>query len=334
MLHYYTIAIVFVINISNAIIHQSGGGYDDASQLIWAPISTVIRPYVTFINDFNRPTWSTRHTLTKQKTQFQPLQLPKNVPFAIVCGACFQKSNLRANLTVTISNHLSQSVPKKKWDGSLEYNVGFNECLMTYMITEPIRQDGSITCTLNRGIGKNKEVISFNAVNINIEKKTAEELEIGKGDGELLHCPNITNIIHDPVIYAWYILQGERNKSVLSRPITSTGRTVTLLLLNNNNNNNNNNNKPTTRKSTTVLVVCSVYQINTTPTVVFQLRYKIPNHVLRGEYDFDEEKAYQHSHRRVSLSNPIIAIIIIVVIVFGIVVIVCGYQFVITFSVS
>ena len=281
---------MFVINNINAI--QNAG---DTFGLIWAPINTVRFPYVTFLNDFNRPTWWSRHSMTKQKTQFQHLELPKNIPFAVVCGACFQNSKLKTNLTMTISNHLSQSVPKKKRDGSFEYNVGFNECLMTYMVTEPIQKDGSITCSLNRGIKTINETISFNAVEVNI-KKPAEELEIDVGDNEL-HCPEINE--KSPVIHVWYV---EVNNSVVS-PILNTRPTVTLLDL---------------PKYTPITIVCSVYKINT-PNVVFQLRYKI----LQSDY---------HSSHNVSqddaLSGSMITFIIIAVTTCVLLGIIGAYRFV------
>ena len=168
---------------------------DDFTQLLhWAPLVIKTTPFVTFINDFVRPSWRTRHPITKYSEPLLHLRLPRNVPFSLVCGACFRKSSSTsgkiyapaANLTVKISSNQSYvSLPKTKTSSSYydknntrngEYSVAGNLiCMMTYFITLPfVDETGVITCTLDRGIRHRlvKETVSYKMMNEKIKIMT------------------------------------------------------------------------------------------------------------------------------------------------------------------
>lgn len=285
----------------------------DADQHIWAPMTSLKSPYVTFINDFNRPTWWTRHALTKKRERLHHLSLPREVPFAVVCGACFQHSILNPNLTISISDHVSQSVPKRRRDRSFQYKVGVNECLMTYMITEPIQKAGTITCTLNRGKQKVTEVISFNVVDVDIQEPP-EELEIGASDtGIVLHCPQLDEPFtkNNPAINVWHVENKESSKNSVGFPILSTKSILHL-----------------DQPKYTTTIVCSVYNI-ITPSIVHQTRYKIQGSQTNAKSEYHisndilryEEDAEVLSPK-MTLSSSVLAIIItagVVCILLGIV---------------
>ncbi|KAK7081324.1 hypothetical protein SK128_021728, partial [Halocaridina rubra] len=231
----------------------------DTDLLIWAPMSSLKSPYVTFINEFNRPTWWTTHSITKRKQSLRELKLPKSVPFAVVCGACFQHSKSEPNLMIEITNHVAQSVPKRRRDSSLQYSVGLNKCIMTYMITEPIQKDGKITCTLSRGKQRITEEIFFDAIDVDIQQP-AEELEISDSESPMaLHCPASERAVtsDNPTINVWYEENKESEKESVGPAILSTSSVLYI-------------NQPPRTKT----IVCAVYNI-ISPDNVYQTRYKI-----------------------------------------------------------
>ena len=125
----------------------------------WAPFTTTKKPFITFINDFNVPRWYTRHYMTKKINRRQVINLIQGIPFSILCGACFQKSSLKAELTLHTSNIEHLSIPLiNKEENSTYFEIGVNQCLITYMITvnhnykNTTTDDNNkiISCTLTR----------------------------------------------------------------------------------------------------------------------------------------------------------------------------------------
>ena len=210
--------------------------------LYWAPWKIGKIPFITFINDFNFPSWSTRHKFTRQSSQFH-LKLAKGIPFSIVCGACFSPSFLKSNLTIEITNHNFTSVPKRNQNKSIQYTEGYNECIMSYLITEHIKYNGVITCTLYRGKQILKEKLYFDAVNVQIQqipRNFSSESE--------LKCPELSTTNDNPIMYIWY---------VKGLPILSTKPTLSI-----------------SKPIYSINITCFVYNIFT-PSVVLQTSYDI-----------------------------------------------------------
>ncbi|XP_042206936.1 uncharacterized protein LOC121855843 [Homarus americanus] len=231
---------------------------DSKHSLLWAPFF-LKSPYLTLINKFYHPSWNTRHPITKEETSLRYLKLPRGVPFAVACGACYQKSRISANLTISVTGHTYHSVPKRHSNNrQTEYQVLHNECLMTYMITAPLEKDGTITCTLNRGKQIKTEVISFSVVDVSVDDPP-EELEIQNDMDEVtLHCPTPDEkpSLKNPHVYVWYE-DISAYQSASYRVITKLRSIIAV-----------------PRQKHTSHIVCSAYSI-VNPTKVYRTRYQI-----------------------------------------------------------
>lgn len=289
----------------------------DQDRLTWAPITSLKYPFVTFINDFNHPTWATRHQITKENGRLY-LNLAKNVPFTVVCGACFHHSIFKPNLTVEISDHHSTSIPKRKRDKSLQYSVGVNECMMTFLVTEPIKKGGEITCTLNRGKQVIRETIKFSAVDVDIQQPP-EEYEIrASSPTVMLQCPDAepSPSSQNPVVNVWHEETKETRPKDVGSPMVFTNQTIYL-----------------ERPKHSMTIVCSVYNIFS-PSVVHQRRYKVQGRPSSGkpQYFAGEIHAYEEMDAeilppRISLSTSILAIIIMAAVVCVLIALIGAYRF-------
>lgn len=190
---------------------------DFTDQLQWSPL-IVKTPFLVFINDFNYPSWRSRNPLTKMpdfSRENEHLRLPKGLPLALICGACFRGSlfiqtNLSIDSDVYNITSVHQKVPPTvRLIDQYQFPIkGGLVCMMTYFITLPIMHEGTITCTLHRGKQKITEELYFDTVEQNIiqNKVIKEVLEIKRtyhGESLKLNLKCICNI-SKPLVYVWY----------------------------------------------------------------------------------------------------------------------------------
>ena len=125
----------------------------------WAPISSLKKPYITFLNDFDNPTWSSTNVITRQQTTNQ-IYLPKNINFfPISCGVCLS-NHWKADKLLSQSNIFLQ--PKDFFnDTQLEifrFRSGFNKCIILKKIKKEensnfekiINNSGKIICKYDK----------------------------------------------------------------------------------------------------------------------------------------------------------------------------------------
>lgn len=297
---------------------SSRSAEDFTSSLIWAPLY-LKSPYVTFMNDFHNPSWRTRHPLTKQPERLRDLRLPRGVPFAVICGACFQRSVVPTNLTISVSGHEFQSVPKKRKNNKYEYNVSYNECLMTYLITAPIESDGRVTCTLHRGAHRTQEEITFRVVDVEVSAPP-EELEAAKSAPQLeLRCPSPEEAptTANPVVHVWHEDARDKGRPAVGSPLATMRTSLSL-----------------SRPLQTRHVACSVYHI-AAPHKVYQARYTVRGSQAVVKKDFrvsgerlELEEDAEELAPRISLPNSVLGIIITAVAVCLLLAVVGLYRFV------
>ena len=118
------------------------------SDLIWAPIRTLRKPFLTFLNDAYDPSFMSTHYNTHKQETFS-MFLPRNTFFGLICGACFSSGYKRrkGNLTMSIFNDTSFAS-----DNKIYWSRGrYNKCLMVYSITHIEEEHGTITCVLQLG---------------------------------------------------------------------------------------------------------------------------------------------------------------------------------------
>lgn len=288
---------------------------DDSTGLLhWAPLR-LKSPYLTFINNYYSPSWRTRHPITKEEEALRNLQLPRGVPFAVVCGACFQRSGVAANLTVSVSGHEYHSVPKTHSNRKTKYHVGYLECMMTYVITAPIETDGTITCTLNRGRQIKTEVISFGVVDVSIDE-APEELEIQNTEQKItLHCPSPDEMpsSSNPLVHVWH---EDQEVSQSNHLIPHMKPVVSIM-----------------RSKHTKHIICSVYSIGK-PNKVYRTRYQIigSQAIAKQEYHISYDPGHQdytdEFTPKKKLSNSVIGIIITAAIICALLTVVGIYRFV------
>ncbi|KAK8738002.1 hypothetical protein OTU49_004340 [Cherax quadricarinatus] len=270
---------------------------DDSTRILnWAPLR-LKSPYLTFMNKFYNPSWRTRHPITKEEEALRYLQLPRGVPFSTVCGACFARSHISANLTVSVTGHEYRSVPKTYNNNrKTKYHVGYLECLMTYMITAPIEKDGTITCTLNRGKQTIIETISFAVVDASVDE-APKELEIQDPQKEIsLSCPLPHEMpsSRNPLVHVWHE-DSEVFPSVSS--LTPEMRPTMSIR----------------RSKNTRNIICSVYNIGKL-SKVYQTRYQVIGSHSRAKqeyhisYDPNQGDVEEFTPTR-KLSNSVVGII-------------------------
>ncbi|XP_071533159.1 uncharacterized protein [Panulirus ornatus] len=286
---------------------------DSTHLLRWAPLH-LKSPYLTFLNQFYHPSWRTRHPITKEAESLRYLQLPMGVPFAVVCGACFQRSRVATNLTVSVTGHAYHSIPKRYSKRKANYRVGSSECLMTYMITAPIKTDGTVTCTLNRGTQTKTESISFGVADVPIEEPS-EELEIRKDDEKVtLRCPTPEHVPSwsNPFVHVWH---EEGDADELGSPIPEMTSTLSL-------------HRPKNNRH----ITCSVYAIGE-PSKVYRTRYQIAgSHAMAKQeyhvsYDLVSREEDQEPSPRMRLSKSVVGIIITAAVVCLLLVVIGIYRF-------
>lgn len=177
---------------------------DFTDQLRWAPLVKVKTPFLSFLNDFNFPSWRTRNPLTKQpdfSRENEPFRVPRGVPLALVCGACFHRSLAHVNFTIECDAYnittVPQLVPPDLVSDQFSIRGGL-VCMMTYFVTSPIEHGGNVTCVLHRGTQKIVEVVYVDTV----EPRVIGEEDTNKMYQEPLQlrcCYNISK----PLGYVW-----------------------------------------------------------------------------------------------------------------------------------
>ena len=133
-----------------------------ASRLQWAPFTTVKKPFITFINDLDKPTWFTKNQITKTNTMgIYKLKLVRDLPFAVICGACFSPQNRNYNISIQISNHNITTYRRL-----FIQTVGLNKCIDIYGFVESIHgENGKISCNLRFNNNRTFfETLSFEVV--------------------------------------------------------------------------------------------------------------------------------------------------------------------------
>ena len=128
--------------------------------LMWAPMRTLRKPFLTFLNDVHNPSFmSTHYNTHKQETSY--MSLPRNNFFGLICGACFSSRSRRysSNLTMSIfSDNSFISDNKMYWSKNR-----FNQCLVVYMITHIEEESGNLTCVLQLGVRTFKHILRAKA---------------------------------------------------------------------------------------------------------------------------------------------------------------------------
>lgn len=129
--------------------------------LLWAPIRTLQKPFLTFLNDVHNPSFMSTHYNTHQQQTFS-MSLPRNNYFGLICGACFsssRSSSYKPNLTMSIFNdHSFTSDHKTYWSRSR-----FNKCLVVYGVTHIEEESGNLTCVLQLGVKTFKHIVRARA---------------------------------------------------------------------------------------------------------------------------------------------------------------------------
>lgn len=269
----FCIQLCLAVLVCNLCGKTCGYSVEDSTRLLqWAPL-TLKKPYLTFLNNFYYASWQTRNSITKEEESLRHLQLPRGVPFSVVCGACFQASQTQTNLTISVSGHDYYSVPKMRRREVKQYRVGHLTCLMTYALTAPIHTSGLITCTLKRGRQQKIEVISFGVVDVSVDE-APEELEIqNTGTDVELHCPSPEQPLSmtNPLVHVWY--QDPPTADPGSSLIPEMQSAITLR-----------------RSKYTRQVVCSVYNIGS-PTKLYRTRFRVlgSQNMNRQEYQLTNE---------------------------------------------
>ncbi|CAL4183516.1 unnamed protein product [Meganyctiphanes norvegica] len=307
-------SVLFVV--AGMIERTSSATYSYNFDLKWAPWR-LRAPYVVLMNDLWIPTWKTRNAFDKHKTEYS-LTLPKEVPFAIACGACYPATSAESNLTLSVSGHDYESVPVKARSNSNDYtfNHGGYHCRMTYLITAPLKQNGQITCVLNRGAKPSRTVETIDFTVVNAVTQDPEELLTKVDEKEVtLQCPkpetdpkNTVNVWHSNPLYT---------DDIVTKNIPSLKSIINLRL-----------DKRITH------VTCTSYDIKN-PTKVYRTRYKIvsgsfdpvmyhSSHSLQNlehEPEEDAEFLYPKHHSESSLTSTtlilLLTIIVIVVLIAG-----------------
>ena len=141
--------------------------------LLWGPVTTTKTPFITFMNDFNLPSWTSRDAMSKN-IKVQTLTLRKDAPFSIFCGACFQETVLESELSLTINvsnryKHVSMPLINKQ-NKKKTFSLGLNQCLITYTLIEPLKENSIISCTLTRKQKETKHKISIRLLDDKVSK--------------------------------------------------------------------------------------------------------------------------------------------------------------------
>ena len=139
---------LFFIAISNTIEKDQYNKYK------WAPISSLKKPFITFMNDFDHPTWVSTNSITKRMTTAR-IYIPNNVDFSIICGVCIRDTR-KANSLLSQSNlylqpHIFNNTQKRI---SFTFRAGINKCLVIKEFTKNpisniINNKGEVVCKYN-----------------------------------------------------------------------------------------------------------------------------------------------------------------------------------------
>ena len=121
---------LFFIAIGNTIERDQYNKYK------WAPISSLKKPFITFMNDFDHPTWISTNSITKRMTTAR-IYIPNNVDFSIICGVCIRDTR-KANSLLSQSNlylqpHIFNNTQKRI---SFTFRAGINKCLVIKEFTK------------------------------------------------------------------------------------------------------------------------------------------------------------------------------------------------------
>ena len=135
-----------------------------AWKLEWAPRRPLKQPYVTFLNDFFKPTWiSTDSQAFINHSPF--FYAPRNVHIGMICGGCFTKKHKSSDLKIYSGYSSSFSVKSPPY--GRYWKVGNNKCLLVYasLIVKKNITRNSIFCDLTLDGKKTDEHINFAFLN-------------------------------------------------------------------------------------------------------------------------------------------------------------------------
>ena len=198
--YYYAIIIIIVTYERGSAAFNSCG-----PKFQWAPPRAPRYPYMTFLNDAICPSWTTRHHITKDPRNNANLVLPRGVPFAFACGACFQTSKLKANLTLRADQVQAEFQALSGSNGIIHQHSAYMDCLISYGVTSPVSRYGSLECRLNRGKRLTTETVKFSVRKVDIQEGPLRQILITrKSEKALLQCPDTTLTNLKNIVYVWH----------------------------------------------------------------------------------------------------------------------------------
>lgn len=167
---------------------------DEQNVYKWAPITSLKRPFITFLNNFHTPTWTSVDTFTKRTTTRQ-IYIPRNNYFSMSCGLCitasFRADHLlsRSNLYFLPNDTLYSFDENRIY--SFTFRAGFNKCIVISKITKtpisgPVGSDGEILCRYNDAL---KAELRYRIV------EPANDIRgVSNGDNPFFPCPQFSNV--------------------------------------------------------------------------------------------------------------------------------------------
>ena len=245
----------------------------------WAPMR-IKKPFISFLNDVNCPNWQTTNSFTKKSGALLNILIPKNVPFAVACGACFDPTNLSTNLSITISDQEVSSYPIYTANRKIKHSLRLNECLISYALTDQITRPGKMTCSLSIGNKIYKDYLYFKPKWAKIVESTDVLQDASIGD--MINCPVIpksemNDKKSNPIVRTWHIDPvPEDAPQILFKSMSPKVAVADVI-----------NNKYILDS----FVSCSVYMIDN-PTKVWRSRFRLLN-VKSSSYLGDNSR-YSH----------------------------------------
>lgn len=181
---------------------------------LWPPKKPQ-KNFITFLNDFYTPSWSSRSLLTQKIERTKHLILPSAVPFGLFCGACYHhhgnvlndnqnedkyKDTLK-NVNLKVDIHMSSQLnSSNSWSSfpfpQQNYRVENYSCELIFFLIVFNDDDsgGHVLCTISPdkipAIETNIEMISFDVVKTVISTiGESYPLTLPVGGKMLLKCP-------------------------------------------------------------------------------------------------------------------------------------------------
>ncbi|XP_076067507.1 uncharacterized protein LOC143040385 [Oratosquilla oratoria] len=178
-------------------------GMSTKTNLYWAP-HTIQKPYITYLNDFVFPSWKTKHHMTMERLSRTHLTLPRGVPFAAVCGACYSRSKHQGEIRVDGDPEFSSTqLPTNNPADVFHYMTDIS-CRQAYIQTQPLYASGGLSCSLLWNKSPYTETVTFNVKKVHI-KTTKEELTTRDPTVDL-QCPDIKSLLarDNPLVFVWH----------------------------------------------------------------------------------------------------------------------------------